>query len=82
MRIVLHRLWSIELSLKGIPDALFQVVEHTSSRDGRKDELKEFSTGEDEIIVSWYAKDLVIADNDYTNFTDPKTWKCWRWPNL
>ena len=79
MRIVLApSLIGVNYPYKGIPDALFQVVEtllhHEDS--GKKDELKEFSTGEDEIIVSKYAKDLVIADNGVRISPDPKTWKC------
>jgi ubiquitin carboxyl-terminal hydrolase 5/13 len=79
MRIVFApSLIGVNYPYKGIPDALFQVVEtllhHEDS--GKKDELKEFSTGEDEIIVSKYAKDLVIADNGVRISPDPKTWKC------
>lgn len=79
MRIVLApSLISVRYPYKGMPDALFQAVEtllhHEDS--GKKDELKEFSTGEDEVIVSKYAKDLVIADNGVRISPDPKTWKC------
>lgn len=63
---------------KGVPEALFQQVEtllhHEDS--GKKDELSEFAAGEEEIIVSKYAKDLVIAKNGVRISPDPKTWKC------
>ena len=69
---------SVSYPYKGIPDVLFQTVETLLHHEdtGKKDELKEFASGEDEIIVSKYAKDLVIADNGVRISPDPKTWKC------
>eukprot|EP00939_MAST-03C_sp_MAST-3C-sp1_P000760 g760.t1 len=62
---------------RNIPDSLFQTIEGILHSDdsAKKTEVKEYGS-EDEIVVSKYAKDLVIEDNGVRASPDSKTWKC------
>lgn len=69
---------SLPYPYRGIPDALFQLCEELLHCEdgGKKAALEEFTSGDDEIVESKYAKNLVIAKNGVRISPDPKTWKC------